>query len=233
MQPLVSIIIATKDAAHYLAECLDAVAAQSHQNYEILMVDANSADGTREIAAQSDRLRIIDQVGTGFEGAWNEGIAAARGDYLAFVDSDDRWTPQKLELQVAALENDPQAMGAIGKVRFFLEEGETPPPGFRDRVFEGEHMASMPGVLMARPQLFDIMGPWEERWSIVSDIEWFVRLRDLKVPMVKVDQLLLHKRVHGGNLSYVTASKDIYPKELLKTLHESIQRKRQAAQSNG
>ena len=231
--PAVSVVIAVKNAERYLAECLDSVAAQTFQDYEILVVDGHSTDRTEAIARSYPKVCFLQQDGTGFQNGWNSGIRAAKGRYIAFVDSDDRWTPIKLEAQVAMLDADPALEAVIGTMRFFMEPGETPPPGFRDRVLGQDHVAQMPGVLMARSRLFEKIGLWGEDWQIASDIDWFLKLKDSGLPVGVVPELLLHKRVHSRNLSYVTASDRIYPTEVLRLLHESIERKRAAARIQG
>lgn len=148
---------------------------------------------------------------------------------MTFIDSDDVWTPHKLASQVALLRSDPRLEGAIGKVRFILEPGEIPPRGFRERVLGRDHIAHMPGVLMARRRLFERLGYWGEDWIIAADIDWFLKLRDSGLPIGVVDEVLLQKRVHSRNLSYLTAGNPIYPREILSLLRRSILRKRARA----
>ena len=138
---LVSIVIAVKNSSAYLADCLDSVAAQTFTNYEIIVVDGHSTDETESIARSYAKVRFFQQSGSGFADAWNCGLREARGEYLAFIDSDDRWTPNKLADQLAMLRSDPRLEGVIGKVRFFLEPGETPPRGFRAKVLDRDHVA--------------------------------------------------------------------------------------------
>lgn len=227
--PRVSVIIATRNAARYLPECLDSVIAQTLPAFEIVVVDAASIDATAEIVARYPQARMVQQEGLGFARAWNQGIIAATGDYLAFIDSDDRWLPDKLERQAALLEADPALACAIGCVQFFVQPGQIPPRSWRDRVLAGEHVAQMPGALLARRSVFDAIGMWGEEWRIASDIDWFVKLKDSGLPVGVVDALVLEKRVHGDNLSLVTAGDQVYPDEVLRLLHASIQRKRAAA----
>ena len=94
--PFVTIVMATLDAAEHLPESLASIAAQTYDHHELVVVDGGSTDGTCEILAGFPRARVIRQQSRGFANAWNEGIAAARGDCIAFLDSDDRWRPQAL-----------------------------------------------------------------------------------------------------------------------------------------
>jgi glycosyltransferase involved in cell wall biosynthesis len=230
VSPVVSVVIAVKNAARYLAQCLDSVTAQTFQDYEVLIVDGHSTDETETIARSYPNVRFLQQDGLGFSDAWNSGIKRAAGSFIAFIDSDDYWEPNKLELQVALLDSRPELLAVTGTMRFFLERGETPPRGFQDKVLGVDHLAAkMPGTLMVRKELFDRIGLFDPDFSVTSDVDWFARLQDSGLAFGAVPELVLHKRVHGGNLSLVTASSRHYPREMVQLLHESIERKRSAA----
>jgi glycosyltransferase involved in cell wall biosynthesis len=225
----VSVIIAVKNSARYLEECLQGVAAQTFEDYEIVVVDGHSTDATEAIARRHPKVRFFQQTGTGFADAWNCGLRWSRAPLVSFVDSDDVWTPRKLEQQVRLISQEPWLEAVVGRVRFMLEPGETPPRGFRAKVFGRDHLTHMPGVLLARRSLFEALGDWGEGWVVCNDIDWFLKLRDSGRPVGVVDDLLLHKRVHGRNFSYSHAEDPVYPREILRLLHDSILRKRAAA----
>ncbi len=229
--PLASVIIAVRNAAAYLGACLDSVSAQTFDDFEILVIDGQSVDATEAIARSCARVRFLQQPGKGFANAWNWGLRNARGELIAFIDSDDRWAPNKLAGQVAMLREQPELEGVIGKVRFFLEPGETPARGFREDILGEDHLAHMPGALLARRRLFDHIGDWGEDWVIANDIDWFVKLKDSGLPIGILDEVVLHKRVHARNLSYLTAADPVYPSEVLRALRASILRKRAAGRT--
>jgi glycosyltransferase involved in cell wall biosynthesis len=106
-QPLVSVIIPTFNRAHLLPRAIRSVLDQSHRTLEVLVVDDGSTDNTREVAADfarcDGRVRYLYQDNRGVSGARNTGLYAAGGDYLAFLDSDDVWKPQKLDVQLACM----------------------------------------------------------------------------------------------------------------------------------
>ncbi len=103
--PLVSVVIPAFNRAHCVADAVRSVLAQSFQDFEIIAVDDGSSDGTSEALEQfGGRIRLIRQENRGVSAARNTGIRAARGDWIAFLDSDDRWHPDKLERQVKAME---------------------------------------------------------------------------------------------------------------------------------
>lgn len=107
MSELISVIIPVYKAEPYLAACVESVLAQTYQDFEIILVDDGSPDNCPrmcdEFAARDSRIRVIHKENGGVSSARNAGIEAAKGEYLAFLDSDDLWTPVFLERLYAAL----------------------------------------------------------------------------------------------------------------------------------
>ena len=109
----ISVIIPAYNYARYLAEAIDSALGQTYAPLEVIVVDDASTDDTpRVLAAYGQRIRAIRQPNGGAGAARNTGIAAARGEYVAFLDADDVWLPRKLELQMALFDADP-ALGLI------------------------------------------------------------------------------------------------------------------------
>jgi glycosyltransferase involved in cell wall biosynthesis len=109
----ISVVIPTYNYARYLPEAIDSALRQTHPPLEITVVDDGSTDATPDVlAAYGDRIRVIRQKNQGVGAARNTGVSAARGEYVAFLDSDDIWDPRKLELQIARFEADP-ALGMV------------------------------------------------------------------------------------------------------------------------
>jgi glycosyltransferase involved in cell wall biosynthesis len=103
--PSVSIVIPTYNRAHCVARAVESILAQTFRDFEVIVVDDGSEDDTAEVLAKfGDRIHLIRQENRGVSGARNAGIRAARGKWVAFLDSDDEWHPTKLERQVESLE---------------------------------------------------------------------------------------------------------------------------------
>lgn len=110
---LVSIIIPTYNRAGRLPETLKSVFGQSYSSFEVVLVDDGSTDDTAAVVAGSDpRLRYIRQANGGVSAARNRGLREARGEFICFLDSDDLWSPWKIEAQLAVL----KALPAVGMV---------------------------------------------------------------------------------------------------------------------
>lgn len=111
MPPTVSVIIPTFQRRDFVQRAVASALAQSYRDFEVLVVDDGSTDGTREaLAFPSDRLRYVWQENRGTAAARNAGIELARGEILAFLDSDDRWLPRHLDVLVRTLDRHPSAV---------------------------------------------------------------------------------------------------------------------------
>ena len=123
----VSIIIPMFNAERYIASTLESALTQTYKNLEILIVDDGSTDRSVEICQQfkDERIKIIRQQNRGGSGARNTGIRNAKGEYLAFLDADDMWLPQKIEKHISHLESSP-TIGVSFSYSRFIDESGTP-----------------------------------------------------------------------------------------------------------
>jgi glycosyltransferase involved in cell wall biosynthesis len=222
----VSVIIPVKNGERFLASALDSVVAQTYRHYEIIVVDGQSADRTAEIAKSYEAVRYICQTGHGLSHAYNIGIDAARGEFIAFLAHDDILTPGKLSVQVDYLMDHPVIQYTIARVKFFLEPGFPVPPGFRKELLENDHVGRILETLVARKSLFDVIGKFDPEVAISMDVDWFVRANDRDVSMAILPQVLLYRRVHDANTSLqVEINNQRYNEEMLKLLRRSVRRK--------
>lgn len=121
----VSVIIPTYNRRDLVSLAIESVLAQTFTDYEVIVVDDGSSDGTGQaLATFSSQIRYIWQENQGESVARNQGIALAQGDYIALLDSDDLWEPEKLVEQVAVLDDDPTIVMAGCASRIIDERGE-------------------------------------------------------------------------------------------------------------
>ena len=122
----VSVIVLVYQSEPYIAATIHSVLAQTYKNFEILVIDDGSPDRSVEICQQFNdpRIRIIRQENRGVPAARNTGIRHARGEYIAFLDGDDLWLPQKLAKQVAHLESSPFVGMSFCRSGFVDENGK-------------------------------------------------------------------------------------------------------------
>jgi len=215
--PLVSVIIPTYNSAKYIEEALESVFKQTLQDFEIIVVDDGSTDGTGEILKDySDRIKYIFQKNSGPASARNKGIKIARGEYIAFLDADDLWMPTKLEKQVAMFDKNKNLGMVTTGACSFDEKGVR---GFstykRKKLMRGDvarniflHSDVGTPTVMARKEVFEKVGLFEERTrqgekvllSHGSDDNMWIRIAayfDVEL----IDEALAKIRVHPSMMT--------------------------------
>jgi glycosyltransferase involved in cell wall biosynthesis len=220
--PLVSVAIPVRNGERFLRQALDSVLAQTYRPIEVIVIDDGSTDGTAEIVKQyGDKVRYVWQPPQGLPAGRNHGITSSNGEFVSFNAHDDLYTPEKLEIQVGYLLAHPETQCTVSRIKFFLEPGCGVPKGFRAELLEGDHVGRIPEALVARRSLFDTVGMFRTDLKIADDVDWFARCKDRQVQMAVLPQVLLHKRVHGTNLSSNAMANN---RELLTLLRDSIRR---------
>lgn len=124
--PRISVIVPIYNVEQYVAETIRSVLAQTYGDFELLLIDDGSPDRSVAVCAQfSDpRIRLIRQANRGLAGARNTGIRQATGEYLAFLDSDDLWVPEKLARHVAHLDRRPEVGVSYARSAFIDAQGQ-------------------------------------------------------------------------------------------------------------
>src|SRR3990172_11149387 len=138
--PKVSVIIPTFNCEEYIEETLSSVLFQTFTDFEVIVVDDGSTDNTiKVIKPYLDKISYIQKDNGGQGSARNLGISLAKGEYLAFLDSDDLWLPDKLSLQVGYMENNPNVSLTFTDAVAFEER-----KGHKEKIFEWKY----PDVLL-------------------------------------------------------------------------------------
>lgn len=225
--PLVSVIIPVHNGGRYLGAALESVFAQTYHPFEVIVVDDGSTDDSGVIAQSFPEVNYIHQSNQGVATARNNGLEAARGEFFAFLDQDDLWTTEKLKLQVAHLLSHPDVGYTLTQQQFFLDPGATIPAWFRKELLSDAHTGWVLGTLVVRRTAFEKVGNFATGYSAASDGDWFFRAKAAEIPMAVVPELLLLKRIHGGNES--ARAKEILA-ELRKVVKSSLDRQRSGTQ---
>src|SRR5262249_36511811 len=152
---LVSVIMPCYNGERYLAESIDSALGQTHPHVELIVVDDGSTDGSRAVAERyGERIQWTQRDHSGIAGARNHGIEQARGEYLAFLDADDLWSPDKLERQVSALEADRSLGIVIGDMEQFVSPELVGQLDSKVAFVEGAVAVRMPGSVLIRRSEF-------------------------------------------------------------------------------
>lgn len=212
-EPLISVIIPAHNGAPWLKECLNSVMGQTYARTEIVVIDDGSTDATAAILAEyQPRVRVIHQTRQGIGAARNRGLEQTRGEWIAFIDQDDLWRADKLELQVCHALRHPDQVVIHSDAEEFDEKGTVHPsfldlfPGLRypERVFEEIIRLAVPlmsTVLMSRRYLVQQQLAFFEPASGVDDVGMFLEIADRGGKFGLIDQRLTYRRLHPNNLS--------------------------------
>ena len=221
--PRVSVLVAVRNGERFLEQALQSIEKQTLEPFETLVIDGHSTDRTADIARSFSQVSYHLQVGKGIGDAYNCGIQLARGELIAFLSHDDLWTPDKLETQATFMVDHPEVDFSLTHMKFFLEPGELPPPGFRESWLVGDQAGQIMETLMVRPKVFECTGLFDTALSTGEDLDWFARATDMGMSKAVIPQVLLHKRIHSTNLSLTTTENN---QNVLAALRRSILRKR-------
>jgi len=178
----ISVVIPAYQAAATIKDAISSVLAQTFTDYEILVVDDGSRDGTSSLVAsfRDDRVRLLAySTNKGAAAARNTGIQAARAELIAFLDADDLWLPEKLARQVDLMDGHPEYGGCVTGFRYETEEGIsleiTRKPASWIREFS-KGCAVAPGTtLMVRHMCYDSVGYYDEAMPRHEDFDWLLR----------------------------------------------------------
>ena len=234
MESLVSVIIPTYNRADYLKLALKSVLEQTHKNIEVLVADDGSTDNTAEIVLSFNepRIKYFYQKNTGTPGAArNFGLRKASGDYVAFLDDDDMWLPEKLEIQVDYLRKHPEYYLVYSNAWIIDENGVRKGLLVKSESFkEGEifeelvksNFIPQPTVLMRR-DIFENIGFFNENPSLkaVADYEYWLRVSlHFKIGFVK--EPLAMYRVHSKAMSREINSAKLDQKILFSLINDPL-----------
>ena len=223
MDTSISVIIPVYNGEAYLREAIDSVLNQTYRPSEILIIDDGSTDNSASIAQSYPSICYIYQINQGVSAARNVGIQAAQGKFIAFLDADDMWTPNKLEVQLSYLLKHPHIGYTFTKQRILLEPGREAPAWFREDLLLEDHPGFVPSTLVARKKIFEQVGYFNSKYRRGEDTEWLTRARNAGISMAVIPETLLLRRMHDHNLSL---GKAVNYSQLLGILKGSIDRKR-------
>jgi len=234
MTPLVSVIIPSYNPQEYLLDALASVFAQTHEAFEVLLVNDGSSTEYDTIFAEAKKryptlILLENRPNKGVAHARNIGAYHARGDYLSFLDQDDLWAPEKLALQSTTLDAHADIDYVTSRQRYFLAEGVSAAPSWiKPSQLDASLPGFLPGTLMVRKSAFRKLGGFDETLKAgTDDVDWFFRAGAMGLKTVELPHELLHKRIHQKNLSVQALA---HNKELLSVVKMNMQRKKSASQ---
>jgi glycosyltransferase involved in cell wall biosynthesis len=218
--PLVSVIVTCFNGAPWVEHAVRSVQCQTCSDYEITIVDDGSDEETtqllRSLKDREDRLTVIfNENNRGIPATKNVGLEHARGEYIAFLEQDDRWKPSKLARQLDVLHENPNAGMVFTNAEYVLGDGrirlfprprsitEGPRETVLRRFFMWNPVPSMSSVML-RSSCVDKVGLFDERFNGGDDYDYWLRVA-AEFPIVYLDEPLVEYAVHQQNYSSVAA----------------------------
>ena len=180
--PLVSIIIPCYNQARYLAEAINSALAQTHSHIQVVVVDDGSVDSTAEVASHYPEVRLVRQRNQGVSQARNVGLYQSSGDYVIFLDADDRLARTAVESHLCCFAEHPEAGFVVGNIDLISRDGSYlrsyhgPDPGGDqyEQLLTGNHVANRIAVMFRR-YVFDSVGGFDVSFSAGEDYELLLR----------------------------------------------------------
>jgi glycosyltransferase involved in cell wall biosynthesis len=221
-RPLVSIVMPVFNGARYIGAALQSAFAQEYRPIELIVVDDGSTDTTAEIVGSFKEVIYLYQSNQGVSGARNKGISVARGEFIAFLDSDDLWTPNKLTLQIDWLLEHAHVGYVAARFRNFLEKGVERPGWIKEEQLSEEQVGGMPNLVVRR-SVFEKIGLFDAGCRSGSDLDWILRAKDAGIKGAVLSHTLLYRRIHDSNVSHQWQGSRTL---LMKALRASVNRRR-------
>jgi glycosyltransferase involved in cell wall biosynthesis len=200
MRPSVSVIIPIYNSGKYLREAIDSVLAQKHSPLEVLVVDDGSSDNGPEMASRyGPQVRVIAIPHRGHPAARNAGVAASTGDFLAFLDADDLWIANKIDLQLQAFAADPSLDLVFGHMQNFISLELTEEERAKIKCNSTVLPGLLQGSMLARRDSFERVGPFPEERKMGDFLDWYGRATLGNLNMLMLPETLVRRRIHLAN----------------------------------
>lgn len=208
--PIVSIIIPAYNAEEFIAETLESALAQTLKDIEVIVIDDGSKDGTASVVQAYPGVRYIRQANGGVSTARNHGAQLAQGEFLAFLDSDDLWHPDKLRQQVQAMRQHPDSVfcrtaftyqhGDAEAVRTGAARQDAPHQIISELLPSFLHPYLATSTVMVSKAAFEEAGGFDASLRIAEDVDFYLRVLAEHPKVVLMTEALVHKRPVAGSL---------------------------------
>jgi len=206
---MISVIIPTYNSEKFIGDTIRSVLRQTCTDYEIIVIDDGSTDHTGELIGNNfPNVRYFYVPNQGVSKARNYGIQKAKGEYIAFLDADDLWLPEKLEKQLRTFDADPELMLVFTEHRVFDSHGIRKAIfSKKERLMKGDivkniflHSRVTTSTVMVRRDVFQEAGYFEENLKAAEDDNLWMRIA-LKFKIHLLDEVLVHYRATEKSLS--------------------------------
>lgn len=227
MKAKISVIVPAYNAGKYIGEAIKSILDQTISIHEIIVIDDGSTDNTKEVVSNFP-VRYFYQTNKGTAAALNAGIEQSSGEYLAFLDADDLWMPQRLNLQLQTFEEDPCLDMVFGLMQQFISPELPVEEQNRIEVNTTEVMVGIhKSAWLIKREAFLRVGLFAGGFLLEEFTDWYARSKEKKLREAVVQQVVAKRRIHQSNTSRVHKNiKQDYPR----ILKAALDRRRQQGQ---
>lgn len=227
--PLISVIIPVYNCEKYIDEAIDCALSQNYKPVEIIIIDDGSTDNSAAIAKRyKKKIRYINQNNKGPAAARNAGIKIATGEFIAFLDADDLWPENKIELHLPNFKNDIELEISMGRIKYV----ELPGAKRNNRIpldsndsFKYVNL----GAGLFKKSVFDKVGYFDEEFIYWEDLDWFLKAYEDNCQITFLDEITMFYRIHSNNMSNDNNKKG--PRFFNKALRNSLRRRKKKSHS--
>lgn len=213
----ISVIVPVFNDAPYLAEALESVFQQTYPATEIIVVDDGSTDESADIARHfANRVQLYCLPHSGAGTARNHGVAQAKGELLAFLDADDLWSPNKLELQIKALEINPDLEAVFAHLSQFYSPELSQEHRNRMVCPSGAIKCTTAVAMLIKRASFERVGGFDESGQLGEVVDWYLRARQAELIELVLDDVLIQRRIHASNTGVMRASERAHYVNIIK-----------------
>ncbi|NJM90675.1 MAG: glycosyltransferase [Hydrococcus sp. RU_2_2] len=216
--PMISVVMPAYNASRYVGQAIESVLQQIFTDFELLIIDDGSTDGTliltNQYALRDRRIKVLSQTNQGVSATRNRGVQMAKGQFMAFLDADDLWLPDKLAAHIEHFQANPNLAVSFSRVEFISPDGERTGQVSTSRLvnlkpedFLYENPTTTMSNLIVRSEVFAQIGGFAEDMSYSEDLEWLFRAichkRQGHPPwqIEGLDRILMYYRASPGGLS--------------------------------
>jgi len=196
---MASVILPVYNCESYIKDAIESILDQTYKNFELIVVDDGSTDNSFKIIERfrASPIKIIRQENLGASVARNSGVKIARGEYFAFLDSDDLWVRNKLELQMEQILQPGATDMIFGHVKEFSGNNPslTNAPMADATSLRGFGAIS---ILISRGNFMRV-GLFNPTFTVGEFIDWYARAKNQKLTEVMLPEILAYRRIHAGN----------------------------------
>lgn len=227
VMPTISVITPAYNAEHTILETIESVQQQTFQDFEFIIINDGSTDKTLEVieTVNDGRLKVFSYSNGGVCTARNRGISHATGEYIAFLDADDLWTPDKLELQLKALQQNPEAGAAYSWTYFMYKDKDSARPGkpvhYTGNIYPyllTENFLCHGSNPLVRRSIVETVGEFDSNFPHCADWDYYLRLA-LHTSFVLVPK---HQIYYRQSTTSMTSKVSSIEKQILSMLEKTF-----------